>query len=139
MFKVVISLVALALVLVLGASPALATVSFVVAAHSVGLIVGALKVTGYAIFFGYGALYFDSEDHEGRLGRRWWLTLPLALLVVYPAGLAATYGGAKLRGIATLLQVIYVWMMSAAMMGLFRRFVSQERPWIRPLASETKR
>lgn len=88
----------------------------------------------YAVFFGYGALYFDSEDHEGRLGRRWWLTLPLALLVVYPAGLATTYGGAKLRGIATLLQVIYVWMMSAAMMGLFRRFVSQERPWIRYLS-----
>ncbi len=88
----------------------------------------------YAIFFGYGALYFDSEDHEGRLGRRWWLMLPLALLIVYPAGLATTYGGAKLRGMAILLQVIYVWMMSAAMMGLFRRFVSQERPWIRYLS-----
>lgn len=88
----------------------------------------------YAVFFGYGALYFDSEDHGGRLGRRWWLTLPLALLVVYPAGLAATYGGKNLHSIATLLQVIYVWMMSAAMMGLFRRFVSQERPWIRYLS-----
>ncbi len=88
----------------------------------------------YAVFFGYGALYFDSEDHGGRLGRRWWLTLPLALLVVYPAGLAATYGDKNLHSIAILLQVIYVWMMSAAMMGLFRRFVSQERPWIRYLS-----
>ena len=83
----------------------------------------------YALFFGYGALYFDSEDHEGRLG-----ALPLALLVVYPVGLSLTYGSGKLRGIAILLQVIYVWMMSAAMMGLFRRFVSQERPWIRYLS-----
>jgi peptidoglycan/LPS O-acetylase OafA/YrhL len=88
----------------------------------------------YALFFGYGALYFDSQDHESRLGRRWWLTLPLALLVVYPAGLSLTYGSAKLRGMAILLQVIYVWMMSAAMMGLFRRFVTQEWPWIRYLS-----
>ena len=88
----------------------------------------------YAIFFGYGALYFDSQDERGNLGRRWWLALPLALLVVYPAGLATTYGRANLRGLAILLQVIYVWMMSAAMMGLFRRFVSKERGWIRYLS-----
>jgi peptidoglycan/LPS O-acetylase OafA/YrhL len=88
----------------------------------------------YAIFFAYGVMYFDSQDERGDLGRRWWLTLPVALIVVYPAGLAATYGGTKLRVIAILLQVIYVWMMSAAMMGLFRRFVSQERGWIRYLS-----
>lgn len=88
----------------------------------------------YAIFFGFGALYFDSQDERGSIGRRWWLTLPIALFVVYPAGLHATYGGAKLRGVAILLQVIYVWAMSAAMMGLFRRFVSKERGWIRYLS-----
>ncbi|MBE7494402.1 MAG: acyltransferase family protein [Verrucomicrobiaceae bacterium] len=88
----------------------------------------------YAVFFGYGVLYFDSEDESDRMGRRWWLTLPFALLLVYPAGLAATYGGPRLRLVAILLQVIYVWMMSAAMIGLFRRFVSQERPWIRYLS-----
>jgi peptidoglycan/LPS O-acetylase OafA/YrhL len=88
----------------------------------------------YAVFFGFGVLYFDSEDESGRLGRRWRFTLPLGLLIVYPAGYAATYGGPKLRFIAILLQVIYVWMMSAAMMGLFRRFVAQERGWIRYLS-----
>lgn len=88
----------------------------------------------YAVFFGFGVLYFDSGDEEGHLGRRWRFTLPLALLIVYPAGLAATHGGPELRLIAIVLQVIYVWMMSAAMMGLFRRFVGQERPWIRYLS-----
>lgn len=88
----------------------------------------------YAVFFGFGVLYFDSEDETGRLGRHWRLTLPLALLIVYPAGFAATHAGPKLRLIAILLQVIYVWMMSAAMMGLFRRFVAEERPWIRYLS-----
>ena len=88
----------------------------------------------YAIFFGFGALYYESEDHEGRLGRRWWLALPIALIIVYPLGLAVTYGGAKLRGVAILLQVIYVWMMSFAMIGLFRRFMSEQRPWVRYLS-----
>lgn len=88
----------------------------------------------YAIFFGFGALYFDSDDNEGRLGRRWWLTLPLALLIVYPIGLMTTHGGARQRGIAILFQVIYVWMMSAAMIGLFRRFMSEQRPWVRYLS-----
>ncbi|MBL9132369.1 MAG: acyltransferase family protein [Verrucomicrobiaceae bacterium] len=88
----------------------------------------------YAVFFGFGVLYFESGDENGRLGRCWWLTLPLAMLIVYPAGIATTYSGPKLRFIGILLQVIYVWMMSTAMIGLFRRFVSQERPWIRYLS-----
>jgi hypothetical protein len=88
----------------------------------------------YAVFFGFGALYFDSEDESGCLGRRWPVTLPVALLLVYPAGYAATYGGPKLRFIAILLQVIYVWLMSAAMMGAFRRFLTRERGWIRHLS-----
>lgn len=89
----------------------------------------------YAIFFGFGALYFDSQDERGSMGRRWWLTMPLALLVIYPAGLHATYEGvARFRPFAILLQVIYVWAMSAAMMGLFRRFVSKERGWVRYLS-----
>lgn len=88
----------------------------------------------YAVFFGFGALYFDSEDESGCLGRCWQVTLPSALLLVYPAGYATTYGGAKLRFIAILLQVIYVWLMSATMMGVFRRFLSRERGWIRYLS-----
>ncbi len=86
------------------------------------------------MFFGFGVLYFDSEDESGCLGRRLRFTLPLALLILYPTGYAVTYGGPKLRFIAVLLQVIYVWMMSAAMMGLFRRFVAQEHGWIRYLS-----
>ncbi|MEZ5384204.1 MAG: acyltransferase family protein [Prosthecobacter sp.] len=89
----------------------------------------------YAVFFGFGSLYFDSQDDRGSMGRRWWLTMPLALFVIYPAGLHATYEGvARFRSFAIFLQVIYVWAMSAAMMGLFRRFVSQERGWIRYLS-----
>src|SRR5690606_12659378 len=27
----------------------------------------------YAVFFGFGALYFESRDETGEMGRRWWL------------------------------------------------------------------
>jgi hypothetical protein len=38
----------------------------------------------YSVFFAYGALYFDCDDSTVRLGRWWWLSLPLALFVLYP-------------------------------------------------------
>ena len=31
----------------------------------------------YALFFFFGALYFDCDDPDGRVGKWWWLTLPL--------------------------------------------------------------
>ena len=42
----------------------------------------------YGIFFGFGALYFDADDEEGRLGRRWWLLLPAGLFLALPIGVA---------------------------------------------------
>src|SRR5262249_42590489 len=38
----------------------------------------------YAIFFGFGALYFGYDDRSGRVGERWWRLLSIALLVVFP-------------------------------------------------------
>ena len=35
----------------------------------------------YAIFFGFGALYFGFDDGSGRVGERWWLPLSIGLLV----------------------------------------------------------
>lgn len=89
----------------------------------------------YGIFFGFGALYFDSASAgKDSMGRRWWLTLPLALLL-FPAGMLAVFsGGAAWRPVAIAIQVLYVWAMCAAMMGFFRRFVSGERKWVRYLS-----
>ena len=89
----------------------------------------------YGIFYGFGAMYFDSQDEGSRMGKRWWLTLPFSVLIIYPAGLHATFEGVeRWRFMAVVLQVIYVWAMSAGMIGLFRRFVSQERKWVRYLS-----
>ena len=90
----------------------------------------------YAIFFFFGALYFDSDDREARLGRRWYLTLPLALLIIFPLGLEMTTGewgfsdgwlNSKFyHPVAVLLPVVYVWLMTFGLMGAFRRVYSDE-------------
>jgi peptidoglycan/LPS O-acetylase OafA/YrhL len=88
----------------------------------------------YGIFFGYGVLYYDSANDESISHERWWLPLMISLFVLYPLGLAATYGGVHLRLLAILLQVLYVWLMSAGMMALFRRFAARESRWTRYLS-----
>ena len=50
----------------------------------------------YAIFFGFGALYYGFDDRSGRVGKRWWLPLSIALLVVFPLGMALSGGGPDL-------------------------------------------
>ncbi len=50
---------------------------------SVGLIPFPHLLFYYAIFFGFGALYFDCADIRGELGSRWYITLPVALLLFF--------------------------------------------------------
>lgn len=84
----------------------------------------------YGLFFWFGVRYYDADDVAGRLGRRWWLWLPLALLVVLPAALA-TLGQ---RAINTPVQVGYTWLMIIGLIGLFRRFGQESRPLVRYLS-----
>ncbi len=94
----------------------------------------------YALFFGFGALYFDCQDEEGRLGSWWWLTLPVALLVVFPVGLELTMGVFGLRErispelrrpLSVASQVIFAWMMTFGLMGLCRKLLMRENKTIR--------
>ncbi len=95
----------------------------------------------YAIFFGFGALYFGFDDRSGRVGERWWLPLSIALLVVFPLGMVLTEAwpgplGVRpdplpLRVLAVFLQVAYPWLMTFGLMGLFRRFFPVESPTMR--------
>lgn len=84
----------------------------------------------YAIFFGFGAVYYDANDTEGRLGRCWYLALPLALLVVLPLG-CVTIGQVVWSGLN---QVLYAWLMSIALIGLFRAVLPGENATIRYLS-----
>ena len=101
----------------------------------------------YAFFFAFGALYFDCDDSDGRVGKWWWLGLPLGLFIVFPLGLEFSTGAFGFRqelldaGMARIaavaLQVIYAWMMTFACMGLFRKFCNRENKTIRYLADSS--
>jgi peptidoglycan/LPS O-acetylase OafA/YrhL len=80
----------------------------------------------YAIFFGFGALYYNYDDPDGRVSNRWWLALPLGLLVIFPLGLNFTFEDSLFnadihRLLSIFLQAIYPWIISYGLMGLFRK------------------
>jgi hypothetical protein len=95
----------------------------------------------YAIFFAFGVLYFDRDDDSGRVGRWWWLSLPLGLFVVFPLAMEFSMGVSGLRDeiavpglyrpISALLQSAYPWVMTFGLMGLFRRLLARESYAIR--------
>jgi peptidoglycan/LPS O-acetylase OafA/YrhL len=107
---------------------------------SAGLVPIPHVLAHYAIFFGFGALIYRCQGASDRLGRHWWLWLPIAVLLA-PAvlGLANhTPWGRDLAGdegtrrfLANLGQVLYVWLMIFGLMGLFAKLLGRERPWIR--------
>lgn len=89
----------------------------------------------YAIFFFFGAFYFDCKDEKQSLGSRWWITLPLALVIVFPLGLEFSVAGSwslesfspgarHLLGAS--LQVLFCWFMIFGLIGLFRRIFRHE-------------
>lgn len=41
----------------------------------------------YAIFFGFGALYYGYPDATGLVADWWWLALPTGILIAFPLGL----------------------------------------------------
>jgi peptidoglycan/LPS O-acetylase OafA/YrhL len=84
----------------------------------------------YGVFFAFGALYFDSDDESGRLGRWWYALLPAALLLALPLGLATMAN----RPVTSVAQVTYAWMMSFGVMGLFRKVLKRENWTIRYLS-----
>ena len=101
----------------------------------------------YAIFFFFGALYFDSDDRQGRLGRWWMITIPVALLIVFPVGYELTMGKFGFRGrwlnpesqrsLSILFQVLYVWLMTFGLMGLFRSLFSKESKTMRYISDSS--
>ena len=92
----------------------------------------------YAIFFGFGALYYGCDDPDGRISRWWWLALPLGLLVLFPLGLSFTMTTSGGNPVATsFLQAMYSWVMTFGFMGLFRKFFSGENRAIRYLSDSS--
>jgi len=113
---------------------------------SAGLVPMPHVLAHYAIFFGFGALVYGSPGAAERLGRGWWLQLPLALLLA-PAALALALHapwGRELAGdeetrrlLANLSQVLFAWMMIFGLMGLFGKLLSRGQPWVRYLSDSS--
>ncbi len=108
---------------------------------SAGLVPMPQVMFYYAIFFFFGAIYFDCDNEKGRVGRWWRITLPIALLVIFPISLELTTGGLGIgnewldpelhRPVSVVLQVVYVWLMTFGCMGLFRSLMSRESKTMR--------
>jgi hypothetical protein len=101
----------------------------------------------YAIFFGFGAAFFGHEDTASPSSGRWWLPLTIALLTVFPLGMALSVGwpaslAARLgtldpqvrRLLSVALQSAYPWLLTFGLMGMFRRFFPAENPTMRYLS-----
>ncbi len=84
----------------------------------------------YGLFFAFGALAFCMDASGKSLGRRWWLLLPIALLILFPLGLI-TIGQLWW---AAVIQPAYAWAMSIGMMGLFRATMNRPSSRIRYLS-----
>ena len=114
---------------------------------SLGLIPVPHVLFFYALFFAFGALYYDCDDPAGKVGNGWRLGLPIGLFIVFPLGLELSTGAfgfghvildpALHRPLTVALQAIYAWMMSFAFMGLFRTFFARESSAIRYLSDSS--
>ena len=82
------------------------------------------------------------------MGRWWRLTLPIALLLVFPLGYELSLGGLGLfekelldsgwcRPLAIFLQVAYAWLMTFGLMGLFRSLFSRENQTMRYISDSS--
>ncbi|QEH32873.1 Glucans biosynthesis protein C [Aquisphaera giovannonii] len=99
-----------------------------------GLVLPPHLLLYYGIFFGFGALYYFTGDPEDRLGRNWRVSLPVALLVLIPAGIATMAGS---RPLTALIQAAYVWLMCFGLLGLFRKIHPEENRAVRYLSDSS--
>lgn len=100
----------------------------------------------YAVFFGFGALLHVVSSAADRLGRAWWIYLPVAALSGMVA-LRLTHDPAWLAGqgldsetgrvIGLVLQSIFVWTVSLGLMGLARRLLVRPNRWVRYISDSS--
>ena len=113
---------------------------------SVGLLPLPQVLFYYAIFFGFGALYYDCKDVAGRLGKRWYITLPFAVFILLPVGMLFIEGESKLlnnlqeeyhRLAYLTVQVLFAWTVACGSMGMFRSLLHQERKSLRYISDSS--
>jgi len=102
---------------------------------SIGLLPFPAVFAYYALFFGFGVLYFDADDRDDAVGRGFWWMLTFAALLLFPLGLSLQGSTAAITRIASsIVQVSLAWIMSFGMIGLFHRYFQAHSPWLRYLS-----
>lgn len=114
---------------------------------SIGLLPIPSVLAYYGVFFFFGALYWDADDKEGRLGHGWAIILPIALLVVFPIGLdlvSGTFGiisplsdATTNSLVANFLQALFAWLMTFGLIGVFRTWGSRESKMMRYISDSS--
>ncbi len=94
----------------------------------------------YAVFFGFGALMFSVRGAADRLGRTWWIYLPVAATACYIA-LRLTHDPMAFAGrgldaetgarLGLLMQAVFVWTTSFGLLGVTRRLLSRPSARVR--------
>jgi len=87
----------------------------------------------YMIFFGFGLIYFDLNDSACKLTRFWYIMLPLALFIIFPAELIFKD---KLP-LNLLFQTLLIWNMAFGLMGMFHALIKKENIIIRYLSDSS--
>ncbi|MFO0905052.1 MAG: acyltransferase family protein [Pirellulales bacterium] len=87
----------------------------------------------YGLFFAYGALGFAAQEHGAVWGRRGWSLVCVAVLLAFPATLAAIGNLA----VTTVAQTVYAWTMSLGLIGVFRRHLPSESRVLRYVADSS--
>jgi peptidoglycan/LPS O-acetylase OafA/YrhL len=113
---------------------------------SAGLVPAPHVLLYYATFFGFGAIMFCASGSGVRFGRFWYAMLPIALITL-PFGLMFGFkaaGAADIiadesarRWVSCLLQVLYAWLMTLGLLGLFESLLTKDRPWVRYLSDSS--
>ena len=87
----------------------------------------------YMIFFSFGLIYFDLNDSAYKLTRFWYIMLPLALFIIFPAAIAFKDN----LPLNLLLQTLLIWNMAFGMMGMFHALLRKENTFIRYLSDSS--
>ena len=88
----------------------------------------------YGIFFFFGAFYYDCDDSDAKVGRQWIITMPVALLVIFPVtlilGLSPELLGQFRQPALLILKATYAWLMVFSLIGISRELIPREsRMW----------
>ena len=83
----------------------------------------------YGIFFFWGAFYYDCDDTDAMVGKQWIITLPIALLVIFPVTLILGLSPSSFQEehlILLALKAMYAWLIVFSLMGISHELISRE-------------